>query len=94
MVSWSDFHHDPRTSYYLFLRQDYACPAHAAYARVKRVDAMVASLEKTPREAAALSGLSTLTHLLGVATHLTHAARRLWRCLIPKLGRASQEAMG
>ena len=94
MVSWSDFHNDPRTSYYLCLRQGYACPAYAAYARVKWVDAIVASLEKTPREAAALSGLSTLTHLLGIATDLRHAARRLWRYLFPKSGRASQEAMG
>jgi hypothetical protein len=77
MAYWSDFHSDPRTSYYLFLRQGYACPAHVAHARVKRVDAMVASLGGSRREAAAIAGLSALTQLLGVASHLRSAVHRL-----------------
>jgi len=94
MVPWSGFHKDPRTSYYLFLRQNYACAAHVAYARVKRVDTMVTSLDRTPRELAALSSLSSLTRLLEVATNLKWAARRVRSCVLPKLGRASQDGTG
>src|SRR5690242_12924347 len=63
MRKWSDFHSDPRKSYYLFLRQGYACPAHEAHARVKWVEAMVTSLEPSapgPTEAGRVAPLNRL----------------------------------
>ena len=45
MANWSEFHTDPRKSYYLFLRQEYQHPACVAHARVKRIDRMIAELE-------------------------------------------------
>ena len=45
MASWSDFHTDPRKSYYLFLRQEYQHPAWVAHARVKHIDSMIAELQ-------------------------------------------------
>jgi hypothetical protein len=45
MASWSDFHTNPRKSYYLFLRQEYQHPACVAHARVKGIDRMIAELQ-------------------------------------------------
>ena len=41
---WSDFHRDPRISYYLFLRQEYRCSAREAYLKLRQIDAMVVAL--------------------------------------------------
>jgi hypothetical protein len=45
MNMWNQFNDDPRKSYYLFLRQGYRLSAHAAHAKVKRIDAMVIALQ-------------------------------------------------
>jgi hypothetical protein len=47
---WQDFHSDPRTSYYLFLRRGYFYSAAQAHAKLKRIDAMVAALQDSPQE--------------------------------------------
>jgi len=76
MAAWTDFHSDPRTSYYLFLRRGYECPAHLAHARVKQVDAMIMNLEDSPRERRAAV---LLTALMGVAGAIGRARMSLKR---------------
>jgi hypothetical protein len=58
MAAWSEFHTDPRKSYYLFLRQGYERPARVAYAQVKRIDIMIAELQQPPSHPAPLKGCS------------------------------------
>jgi hypothetical protein len=45
MSAWNELHHDPRISYYLFLRKNHGLSAREAHARVKRTDAMVVGLQ-------------------------------------------------
>ena len=78
MATWSDFHSDPRKSYYLFLRQGYGCPAHAAHARVKRLDRMVLDLQDESHNAAATSWLASFTRLLGLVSASWISLKRLW----------------
>jgi hypothetical protein len=72
MASWSEFHTDPRKSYYLFLRQEYQHPACVAHARVKRIDRMIAELE-TPASSCGWTWLAA--SLLGSIGMLL---KRLW----------------
>ena len=78
MENWSDFHSDPRKSYYLFLRQGYGCPAHEAHARVKWVDAMVTSLEMTSPGVGEACSLASRAHLLRAVSACTMALHRVW----------------
>ena len=78
MVMWSDFHPDPRKSYYLFLRQGYGCPAHVAHARVKQVDAMIMYLQDRPGESGAKAWLTTVMCLAGVVARARISLKRVW----------------
>jgi hypothetical protein len=78
MASWSDFHTDPRKSYYLFLRQGYACSARTAYMRLKQIDAMVLGLRCSNGEAVAVSWLATLTYLLGAFSAGQMSLKQVW----------------
>jgi hypothetical protein len=78
MVTWTDFHTDPRKSYYLFLRQGYECPAHLAHARVKQVDAMIMGLRDSPREVRARVLLIALMALAGAIGRARMSLKRLW----------------
>jgi len=80
MASWSDFHSDPRKSYYLFLRQGYGSPAHAAYAAVKRIDGMVLELQGARCERA-MSGPATAARMLGRLTEIRMSLTRVWTSL-------------
>ena len=51
---WNEFHADPRTSYYLFLRQSYALSARAAHEEVRQFDNMVMALQDRPSAVNAL----------------------------------------
>ena len=44
MKRWSEFHSDPRISYYLSLRRDYLCSASQAHDKVKRFDRLVVGI--------------------------------------------------
>ena len=77
-VMWSDFHSDPRKSYYLFLRNGYGCPAHVAHARVKQVDAMITSLQDNARERRATMVLTALMGLAGAIGRARMSLKRLW----------------
>jgi hypothetical protein len=78
MVAWTDFHTDPRKSYYLFLRKGYECPAHLAHARVKQVDAMIMGLHDSPREVRARVLLIALMGLAGAIGRARMSLKRLW----------------
>jgi hypothetical protein len=78
MASWSEFHSDPRKSYYLFLRQGYACSARAAHLRVKQIDSMVVGLQCSKEDAAAISRLASLTYLLGVFSAAQISLKQVW----------------
>ena len=78
MVTWTDFHTDPRKSYYLFLRNGYACPAHLAHARVKQVDAMIMGLHDSPRQVRARVLLIALMGLAGAIGRTRMSLKRLW----------------
>ena len=47
---WSDFHRNPRVSYYLSLRTEYRRSAADAFRAVNRIDAMVVKLEQPGRD--------------------------------------------
>ena len=78
MANWSDFHPDPRKSYYLFLRQGYGCAAQMAHARVKQIDAMIMGLQDSPREATAKSWLANVVYFLGATARSRMSLTRLW----------------
>lgn len=80
MASWSEFHGDPRKSYYLFLRQGYGRPAHAAHTAVKRIDNMVLELQGD-RCAPAVSKHAMAAHLLGLLTEIRMSLTCLWTSL-------------
>jgi hypothetical protein len=46
---WSDFHRNPRVSYYLSLRREYTRSATEAFRAVNRIDAMVVGLQQPGR---------------------------------------------
>jgi hypothetical protein len=72
MASWSEFHTDPRKSYYLFLRQEYQHPACVAHACVKRIDRMIAELA-APSRASVCAGFAA-----SLSRRVEMLARRLW----------------
>ena len=80
MASWSEFHSDPRKSYYLFLRQGYGRPAHAAHAAVKRIDGMVIELRGARCERA-MSRLATAARLPGLLIEIRMSLTRVWTSL-------------
>jgi hypothetical protein len=47
---WSDFHRNPRVSYYLSLRREYTHSATEALHAVSRIDAMVVGLQQPGRD--------------------------------------------
>ena len=47
---WSDFHRNPRVSYYLSLRREYTRSATEAFRAVNRIDAMVVGLQQPGRD--------------------------------------------
>jgi hypothetical protein len=82
-MAWSDFHGDPRKSYYLFLRQGYQYSAHAAHARLKCIDSMVVDLQNpTPGWLPAFcrQGMSSLVR--GIAV-VGQSLKRMWRAQAP-----------
>jgi hypothetical protein len=81
MASWSEFHPDPRKSYYLFLRQGYACLAHQAHERVKQTDAMIMGLQDCPREARAESRLADVMYMLGTPRTVRMSLTHLWESI-------------
>ena len=81
MATWSDFHPNPRKSYYLFLRQGYGCPAHVAHARVKQFDAMIMRLDDRSREARAISWLAAVVYSMSAAGRARKSLRRMWESM-------------
>ena len=82
-MAWSDFHGDPRKSYYLFLRQGYQYSAHAAHARLKCIDSMVVDLQNPTRRrlpAFRLQGVGSLVRGIAIVGQLL---KRMWRTQAP-----------
>ena len=82
-MAWSDFHGDPRKSYYLFLRQGYQYPAHAAHARLKCIDSMVLDLQDPARRrlpSICRQGVGSLVRGMGV---VGQSLKRMWGTQAP-----------
>jgi hypothetical protein len=57
MANWNEFHSDPRVSYYFSLRRDSRLSARDAFARLRRMDAMVLGVSAADRCAISLRAL-------------------------------------
>jgi hypothetical protein len=89
MRNWSDFHSDPRKSYYLFLRQGYGCPAREAHARLKRVDGMVLMLQTGLPGPSSPAGVTPFAYLRRAANACSTSVQRVWGSFGPN-GRTCQ----
>ena len=73
---WSDFHRNPRVSYYLSLRREYTRSATEAFRAVHRMDAMVVGLQQPGRDQTSSSRLTGLRKLALEALQCLISLRR------------------
>ena len=75
---WSDFHRNPRISYYLSLRRDYTRSATEAFRAVNRIDAMVVGLQQRgPDQTSCHRSTAALRKLALEALQCLSSLRRL-----------------
>src|SRR5688500_12591495 len=107
-MMWSEFHTNPRKSYYLFLRQGYRHTALTAYLKVKSMDSMVATLQQEPDRAKAGLLRAVVSSLRGyiiaarryaewaarILAHRDHVRPEERAIRSPTSARISEEAVG
>ena len=88
--TWNEFHRNPRTSYYLFLRRDYHCSAKQALEKVKQTDAMIVGIQREGLEAPPLLSATSFMNLVGRVRSAMQSLKRFPAHAIHRSGPVSR----